>query len=87
MMNTTTIHLDEGDVIRADSGDGGGALPSYGYVQIAEDVTIFPRSREACRALIAAFTEAEKHFDHARPLGVPDIDARDAHDGEGIGNG
>jgi hypothetical protein len=101
MMHSVMIHLDEDDKIVGERGNS--TTSNYGTVNIGEDVTIFPRSKAGCRALIAAIEEAEKHFDHARPLGVRDTgsdgmeetraaqsalrDARDAHDEEGIGNG
>jgi hypothetical protein len=82
---TAALHLREDDDIEVKPVKSA-SRGQVGVVTI-DLIPIFPANRQQCRDIAAAFMEASQHFDHVRPMGVRDIDARDAHDEEGIGNG
>jgi hypothetical protein len=89
MITTTYVHPKNGTKIEAISATRETG-ERYGYVNMVEgkvDLTIIPDSADLCLELAAAWTEAAQGFDHARPMGVPAVDARDEHDGEALSNG
>lgn len=69
------VFMENDDGVEARGSETEHSNGPYGYVVIAEHVTIWPGSAANCDQLIAAFTEAKQRFGHARPLGVPDVDA------------